>query len=203
MDVPRVQADGAPPLTAPPPLRLTTAAVEELNARAAARPPSDSFDRWLCEILLGHSSSDTDLLLFASVPSCREVQSIASSSIDPLSPAPQTEPSVCLGPVRSATQSEEPATPDADSSRFRSIVRSHESCVRTLQQMDQREAPPFLHDIVGRFRVWTANSGARRWDKMSLDHRLRESIELKEMVINLLEDLSMTLQQGELRVLCM
>ena len=203
MDAPRGQADGSPPLTASPPLRLTTAAVEELNACAVVGPSGDAFDRWLCEILLEHSPSATDLLLFASAPACGEVQSIASSSVDPLSPAPQTEPPVCPGPARSDIQSEEPAPADADSSRFRSIVRSHESCVRTLQQLDLLEAPLFLRDIVGRFRVWTANSGARRWDKMSLDHRLRESIELKEMVINLLEDLSTALQQGELRVLCM
>jgi len=202
MVVPRGQTDNSPPMTAPTPISLSTAAVEELNVCSMTGPSGNALDRWLCEILLEHPPSATDLLLLAPAAACGEI-SIASSSVDPQSPVPQTEPPICTARLQLGIQPEEPTPADGGNPRLRLIVHRHGSCERTLKQLHQHEVPQFLRDIVGRFRVWTANSGARRRDRMSLDHRLRESIKLKEMVIKLLEDLNTALQQGELNVPCM
>lgn len=46
------------------------------------------------------------------------------------------------------------------------------------------------------FRIWTEDVGAHRTGLFSLDRRLREVIDVKEMVIALLSDLNEALQEG-------
>ena len=54
-----------------------------------------------------------------------------------------------------------------------------------------------LRDECGRFRVWAENVGAHRTGRMSLDHRLREATRVKTVVVDLLESMRTTLQEGE------
>jgi hypothetical protein len=56
-------------------------------------------------------------------------------------------------------------------------------------------------DELGRLRVWAGNVGAHRVGRISLDSRLREAPHMRNRVVDLLEDLRSSLQDGALRVL--
>jgi hypothetical protein len=79
------------------------------------------------------------------------------------------------------------------------VQASRELCNSLRAQHEGPEAIPtsFRNDI-GRFKVWAKNSGAHRKEtnSMSLDHRLREASDVKNMVVKLLEDLKAALQDG-------
>jgi hypothetical protein len=51
-------------------------------------------------------------------------------------------------------------------------------------------------DEFGRFRVWSGNIGAMQKGTASLDHRLRESSNVREEVMKLLIDLKYSLSEG-------
>ncbi|KAF8244014.1 hypothetical protein K440DRAFT_610832 [Wilcoxina mikolae CBS 423.85] len=53
-----------------------------------------------------------------------------------------------------------------------------------------------LEDEFGRFRVWGENSGSHRKGRASLDHRLREASNVKQTVLELLEDLDSDLNEA-------
>ncbi|KAF8253413.1 TPR-like protein [Wilcoxina mikolae CBS 423.85] len=49
---------------------------------------------------------------------------------------------------------------------------------------------------MGRYRVWAENAGAHRIGSVSLDHRLREASDMKQMVIELLGDLNQAINEA-------
>jgi hypothetical protein len=53
-----------------------------------------------------------------------------------------------------------------------------------------------LKDELGRFRIWVENAGAHRSGRVSLDYRLREAPEVKEVVLELMNNLHSDLQDG-------
>jgi len=54
-------------------------------------------------------------------------------------------------------------------------------------------------DELGRFRIWAGNIGALQTIKLqsSLDYRLREAPKILRQIVQLLEDLSESLQDGQ------
>lgn len=53
-----------------------------------------------------------------------------------------------------------------------------------------------IQDEFGRFRVWAGNVGAHRSGRVSLDYRLREAGQMRQIVASLLDDLKVNLQEG-------
>lgn len=49
-----------------------------------------------------------------------------------------------------------------------------------------------------RFKIWAGNVGAHRVGKISLDHRLREALALRERVTGLLDELVESMADGKL-----
>jgi hypothetical protein len=78
------------------------------------------------------------------------------------------------------------------------VHSSRELCDSLRTQAGPEAIPTSLRNDVGRFKVWAKNSGAHRKETnaMSLDHRLREASDVKNMVIKLLGDLKAALQDG-------
>ena len=74
---------------------------------------------------------------------------------------------------------------------------------RLLPDSDENTRPALI-DQVGRFRIWGGNIGA--FQKLptpsSLDYRLREAPKIGIQVLELLDDLEETLQEGESAYLC-
>jgi hypothetical protein len=56
---------------------------------------------------------------------------------------------------------------------------------------------PGFQKELGRFKVWAENAGAHRTGRMSLDHRLREASNVKNMAVQLLGDLNSDLREGD------
>ena len=54
----------------------------------------------------------------------------------------------------------------------------------------------YIQDECGRFKVWAENVGAHRTGHLSLDYRLREATRVKQLVVELLKDLTTALQDG-------
>lgn len=55
-----------------------------------------------------------------------------------------------------------------------------------------------LQNELSRFKIWSGNIGAHRKGRSSLDHRLRDASNIRDQVVELLEDLRESLQDGEL-----
>ncbi|KAI5781743.1 hypothetical protein DFH27DRAFT_580291 [Peziza echinospora] len=55
-----------------------------------------------------------------------------------------------------------------------------------------------LEDDFGRFRAWAGSCGAHRTGKVSLDHKLREAINVHDMVTRLLRDLKNALEEARI-----
>ncbi|KAF8536959.1 hypothetical protein BDD12DRAFT_746554, partial [Trichophaea hybrida] len=68
-------------------------------------------------------------------------------------------------------------------------VAQHLSATKDLSTI-----APSVREDYGRLRVWAENVGAHRTGRVSLDHRLREATRMKNMVLDLLEDLQSALQ---------
>lgn len=81
--------------------------------------------------------------------------------------------------------------------------KAHE-CVRRFNELcsslpeAERIARPALVDQLGRLKIWAGNIGAFQELPLpsSLDYRLREAPKIVNQVIELLNDLSETLQEG-------
>ena len=56
-------------------------------------------------------------------------------------------------------------------------------------QGDRGDLQTSVVDSIGRFRVWCGNIGAHKFDKSSLDYRLRDSRRSRSTVIGFLQDL--------------
>lgn len=178
------------------PVALSEAILEQFN-RGVPKSSADTLDWWLSDTLCKLPPSAFDLLPFVTVdvktipiiPRSVESQSIAPSQ----GPATGTTPEA----KKPTTAVPDAEPPGSDYGNQKSIFAVHFACVQSFAQLGD-PIPQILCDNLGRFRVWTANSGAHRRDTMSLDHRLRESANLKELVIELLEDLNSALQEGQL-----
>lgn len=169
------------------------AAIKRLNF-GFPEQSDDTFNRWLCDQGLQPPDANRD------EPNTREILSNAPASVKLPSIAPPPIPCAEVAQAERKSSAEALESEPAGSGHARSkyVVFAHRACVRSFKLLDGSNVPRILGDIRGRFRVWTATSGAHRQDKMSLDYRLRESTELKEMVIDLLEALNSALQEGEL-----
>jgi hypothetical protein len=56
---------------------------------------------------------------------------------------------------------------------------------------------PQVSDEFGRFKVWSSNIGAHRSGRSSLDYRLRDASHIQKRVLQLLADLSQSLDEGK------
>ena len=54
-----------------------------------------------------------------------------------------------------------------------------------------------IEDELARFKVWSANIGAHRGGRSSLDFRLRDTSRIRLQVLQLLRDLSESLNEGK------
>jgi hypothetical protein len=81
---------------------------------------------------------------------------------------------------------------------YRKCVQSSRELCDSLRAQGPEAIPTSLRNDIGRFTVWAKNSGAHRKEthSMSLDYRLREASDVKNMVVKLLEDLKAALQDG-------
>ena len=96
--------------------------------------------------------------------------------------------------------------PGGSGPRAGSIAEKVDACLQAFKYLRQcfnaseDESDLTTHDdlvdVLGRFRVWAGNIAAHRTGQSSLDHRLRDSSELKETVLSFLEDLSEVLESG-------
>jgi hypothetical protein len=60
-----------------------------------------------------------------------------------------------------------------------------------------RDYQTVLKDLWGRFRSWCGNLGALQLGHASLDYRLRESIDVQQSLISLIQDLQIDLGHCE------
>ena len=88
--------------------------------------------------------------------------------------------------------------------------KAHE-CVRRFNTLcsslpeEHRIARPALIDQLGRLKIWAGNIGAFQELPLpsSLDYRLREAPKIVKQVIELLDDLNDTLQEGTAILQCL
>jgi len=178
------------------PVALSEAILQQFS-RCVPNLSADTLDWWLSDTLCELPPSAFDLLPFVTVdvktipitPRCVGSQSITPSQGLAIGTMPETKK-----PTADVPDAEPPGSYHGNQ---KPIFAVHFACVQSFTQLGD-QMPQILRDNLGRFRVWTANSGAHRRDTMSLDHRLRESTNLKELVIDLLEDLNSALQEGQL-----
>lgn len=89
-----------------------------------------------------------------------------------------------------------------------SIASLYNVCVRSFRQLcdslddsdgefGDQITTAGLQDELGRFRVWAGNVGAHRSGRLSLDHKLRESLQIHSKVSELLQDLDESLQTSK------
>jgi hypothetical protein len=185
------------------PVPLTVTALEQLN-NSLQKIPGSACSRWL---ETQHPSLDFDSLPLA--PPRDESLSRHPDKNESHLMAPPKGPETTQAPQKVSKEVQDlsakafdqvAATHESSPTKF--IVSTHRTCERSLTQLlhlldESLQLPQIFRDDVGRFEVWTANSGAHRDDRLSLDHRLRESVNLKEMVIDMLEDLNSALQEGK------
>jgi hypothetical protein len=82
------------------------------------------------------------------------------------------------------------------------VARRHRDALQTFNQLSCCRDPkyddfaPVIREQFARFKVWAENVGAHRTGRVSLDHRLRDALEVKDMVIELLRDLHEALNDG-------
>lgn len=55
-----------------------------------------------------------------------------------------------------------------------------------------------LQNELSRFKVWSGNISAHKKGRSSLDHRLRDASNIRNQVVELLEDLAESLKDGRL-----
>ncbi|KAF4470144.1 Zinc finger transcription factor ace1 [Fusarium albosuccineum] len=72
---------------------------------------------------------------------------------------------------------------------FQALLSTFETT--TLPDHDPSDISlPMVKDQLGRFKVWSANIGAHKTGRSSLDHRLRDASNIRNQVIKLLQDLA-------------
>jgi hypothetical protein len=75
------------------------------------------------------------------------------------------------------------------------------SCLQKGLTEDNRDIPSLLDDEFGRLKIWSSNLGAHRSGKSSLDFRLSDATELRARVVELLESLTESLDEGNCTLL--
>lgn len=86
-------------------------------------------------------------------------------------------------------------------SNARSIIELAEQTILILGPNDHDQAEADVVRLqLSRFKVWAGTSGAHR-DRghRSLEHRLRDAVDLRRQIDNLLTELRATFQKGNLR----
>jgi hypothetical protein len=85
------------------------------------------------------------------------------------------------------------------------IASSYYACIEAFSDLfeDLNNAEfaaslPGFQKELGRFKVWAENAGAHRTGRMSLDHRLREASNVRNMAVRLLGDLNSDLREGNI-----
>jgi hypothetical protein len=76
-----------------------------------------------------------------------------------------------------------------------------QSCLQKGLTKENRDIPSLLDDEFGRFKIWSSNLGAHRSGKSSLDFRLSDATELRVRVVELLESLTESLDEGKCTLL--
>ncbi|KAJ3536922.1 hypothetical protein NM208_g6520 [Fusarium decemcellulare] len=82
---------------------------------------------------------------------------------------------------------------------FQTLLSTLEAeAVTTLPDYDPSDiSMPMVKDQLGRFKVWSANIGAHRTGRSSLDYRLRDASNIRNQVVKLLQDLSECLDDAK------
>jgi len=90
-----------------------------------------------------------------------------------------------------------------DNNPRHAILRLYRACMESFIFLadivggsEFRNVSTSLQDELGRFRIWVENAGAHRSGRVSLDYRLREAPEVKEVVLELMNNLYSDLQDG-------
>lgn len=155
------------------PVLLTVTTLEQWN-ESLSSPSDTALSRWL-HTLSQHLPSDFDSLPLAtprkdtlSTPSNNESHSLVPSEGSEIIPIPPK----AKGKVQSLSANAlDVVAATKVPSPTKWIILAHRSCERYLRRLsellDQSEIPQTLRDDIGRFRVWTANSGAHRRDRVS------------------------------------
>ena len=81
--------------------------------------------------------------------------------------------------------------------KARQSWNSPEQLPQGLSPEHLKETQETLHNLLERFKLWAANCGAHRVGRMSLDHRLREAMDVHRQVVKLLRDLEDALKEGD------
>ena len=89
----------------------------------------------------------------------------------------------------------------ATGDRHEDVASRHQVVLNNFKQLLRSTNPrhdgllPAIREQFSGFNIRTENVGAGRTCPVSLDHRLREATDVKEMVIELLSDLNEALQE--------
>lgn len=82
---------------------------------------------------------------------------------------------------------------------FRSTdcLRHFEYLVEYAQLLEGQSLLPVstIGDELGRFKIWASNMGALQKDSKSLDYRLREASQIRDLVVKILKDLEFSLRE--------
>jgi hypothetical protein len=82
-------------------------------------------------------------------------------------------------------------------SSYFACVEAFSDLFKDLSKGEFSTSLPGFQKELGRFKVWAENSGAHRTGRMSLDHRLWEASNVKNMAVQLLGDLNSDLREGD------
>jgi len=156
------------------PAPLTVTALKQWN-ESFPSPSDTTLSRWLHTPLSQYPSSDFDSL--PPVTPRKDTLSIPSNN-EPHSLVPSEGSEIIQIPPKAQEKVQSLSANGLDvvaitkvPSPTKWIILAHRSCERSLRRLpellDQSEIPQTLRDDIGRFRVWTANSGAHRRDRVS------------------------------------
>jgi hypothetical protein len=80
---------------------------------------------------------------------------------------------------------------------YRYCRQSFSQLLKLLSRSEPASVATFIEQL-GKFNVWAENAGAHQSCRVSLDHQLREALDVKEMVMELLDNLNSDIQDGKL-----
>lgn len=90
-------------------------------------------------------------------------------------------------PLPSLPDMENPSTQRAVSEPARQCVDLFHQCLSQSQQLGHGPSDALVEDQCGRFMIWASNIGVFAAGHASMDHRLREAPDIKDLLIRLLE----------------
>lgn len=80
------------------------------------------------------------------------------------------------------------------SGRARTCFISFNECLRQIAPLDPQKQS-LVENEFARFSVWTSNIGVFASGRASMDHRLREALDVQRLVIGLLEVINGRIEQ--------